>query len=691
MSSFYWPFLLVRLVEVTMFSLFITILIYFPTEHHQIDGYRINWYRFWHFAFFIWLSCVYMQTFGQLLSLIFLDQLEISIVMAQLWFIQLSLVNGYLINLAHMNIPILMFVSDILATKPISNGLMFSFYGIDRCQPETEMSIMMMKFNIDESRVYTQLTQVFINMIIIRLLTFILMCFRFSFGNRKWSLMDCFCCLIDSNHSNNKLTINTGLSQIEPIPIDYGKNRNRFTINDHKIIKLSEISRIKHGKERQFEQFSRNKIIVGWRSLNLFASSSIKEIRPVRPESRLILRNLHGQFRFGTLNALMGTSGAGKTSLLRVLNGRCKTELSEETHIYLSRFTPIRICFITQDVSGHLLPGLTAKQSLVYASRLKNSGEECEGQVVEHEKIAKTLLDELDISDTEDTLVQDCSGGERKRLALALELTALRMPNLICIDEPTSGLDSNSAYIVVACLRRLVLRHNLTIVASIHQPNTEILMMFDQCYVLARGGVSIYSGPPNQISQQLEKIPEINVDVDKSKFPIEQLIKYSSYAYNDSVVQKLVKLNEQQMLSSSDSQDLTEQTQLVIDGIQLNRPQFSLRSVSILCQRYMVYVKGYLWLSLMIYIGIYLFYGLILRVFFSDKIAYTSGCIDMEDDFNSTCNRNQERIDREMDLASNYRYNFYLNSIFLFIVVLQTSLNFSKESIYFFNEHRNGK
>lgn len=608
-----------------------------------------------------------MQTFGQLLSLIFLDQFEISIVMAQLWFIQLSLVNGYLINLSHMNIPLLFLISEILATKPISNGLLYSFYGINRCDPEKEISIMLLKFNVAKDRVYSELCQVLANIIIIRTLTFALMCFRFSFS---W-----------------KLIFNKRITSSELIPIDYDTIDHKDHIINQGNSVINQLPRIKQRSEKQFEHFSRDKIIVAWRSLSLFASSSVKEMRSVCATSKLILRNLNGQFRFGTMNALMGTSGAGKTSLLKILNGRFKTKLSEETRIYLSRYTPIRICFITQDVSGHLLPGLTARQTLIYASRLKNSSIQTCGQI-EHEKIATFLLEELDISDIANTLVQDCSGGERKRLALAQELTALQMPNLICIDEPTSGLDSNSSYIVVSCLKRLVKYHNLTIVASIHQPNTEILMMFDQCYVLARGGVAIYSGPPMMISNHLTKIPEIKADLEV-KFPIEKLIKYSAFDHNHLIVQKLVKLNFEQ--NQKEDTDVAEQTQQVIDGIQLARPRFSLRSVSILSQRYLAYVKGYLWLSMIIYIAIYLFYGIILRIFFSEKIAFTSGCLDLEDGFNNTCNRDQERLEREMNLASNYRYNFYLNAIFLFIVVLQTSLNFSKESVFFFNEHRNGK
>ncbi|KAJ6217587.1 hypothetical protein RDWZM_008744, partial [Blomia tropicalis] len=153
-----------------------------------------------------------------------------------------------------------------------------------------------------------------------------------------------------------------------------------------------------------------------------------------------ILNNVSGQLRFGTLNALMGTSGAGKTSLLKVINGRYKTRLSDESEFYLSKHTNIETCFITQEVSGHLMTGLTAKQMLTYACKLKNPSSS-----VNVDKLVTDILDVLDLTDTANTRLEKCSGGERKRLALAAELTAKNMPNLICIDEPTSGLDSNSA------------------------------------------------------------------------------------------------------------------------------------------------------------------------------------------------------------------------------------------------------
>jgi ABC-type multidrug transport system ATPase subunit len=88
---------------------------------------------------------------------------------------------------------------------------------------------------------------------------------------------------------------------------------------------------------------------------------------------------------------------------------------------------------------------LTAKQNLIYASKLKNSFYD---QYIDHEMNVSTIMSELMIEDTVNTKVRNCSGGEQKRLAIGIELTALNKPNLIMFDEPTTGLDSNVAEVV---------------------------------------------------------------------------------------------------------------------------------------------------------------------------------------------------------------------------------------------------
>ena len=110
----------------------------------------------------------------------------------------------------------------------------------------------------------------------------------------------------------------------------------------------------------------------------------------------------------------------------------------------MSNGTPISTVFLTQEVDGHLMKGLTARQLLIYASKLKNSSQ----KNVDHNKIALGLLEELNLSAAASTKVQSLSGGEKKRLALASELTSTVMPNLILVDEICSGLDSNSAAVV---------------------------------------------------------------------------------------------------------------------------------------------------------------------------------------------------------------------------------------------------
>ena len=67
----------------------------------------------------------------------------------------------------------------------------------------------------------------------------------------------------------------------------------------------------------------------------------------------------------------------------------------------------------------------------------------------DHISNVQKLLTDLTLNDCADTLLSDCSGGQQKRIVVALELTAEIKPNIICIDEPTSGLDSNAAEQVI--------------------------------------------------------------------------------------------------------------------------------------------------------------------------------------------------------------------------------------------------
>jgi ABC-type multidrug transport system ATPase subunit len=179
-----------------------------------------------------------------------------------------------------------------------------------------------------------------------------------------------------------------------------------------------------------------NEIAIAWIDLNFSIKSFLAR------KKKLILNDLNGSVNFGSLNALMGPSGAGKTTLLKCINGKNKFGLEEKSKIYLNSNKKIRSCLIGNNEKERLIIGLTAKQNLIYASKLKNSGENFK---INHENNVHDLLSELMISDIADTKVEFCSGGEKRRLLIALELTSHIKPNLLCIDEPTSGLDSNAA------------------------------------------------------------------------------------------------------------------------------------------------------------------------------------------------------------------------------------------------------
>ncbi|KAH7643184.1 hypothetical protein HUG17_9875 [Dermatophagoides farinae] len=644
-ASLIYPVHLNDVITSFFIVLICAIILFITSGIIYVDQYRINWHP----------TCI--------------DQLELLLLLCQVILIISTMTNGLVVSIDIMDKPFYLAISHIIGTRYLMDGFIYVFFGIDRCDPQTEYSKILKQFFIDPDNVYWNLMYPMFVTIVIRIISVIVM--RWTFRN------------VNNGKIVSKKKMETLGKMLTPsIEID-------FHPTSVQIIDRNNNFEVDLPNENEFQQFCNGRYIIGWRHLTLFATETIYEVRPT-PESlddfgdKLILRNLSGQFQFGTLNAIMGSSGSGKTSLLKVFNGKMKTKLTGSTQFYLSRFVPIRTCYINQEVSNHLIPGLTSKQSLVYASKLKNCHQ---GQTIDHEQVATNLLNELDMANTANTMVQNCSGGERKRLALAMELTSVRMPNLICIDEPVSGLDSNSARLVLQCLRRFIARHpDITMVVSIHQPSTEQLDMFDLCYVLAFDGLGIYSGPPSGIKSFLTEASSIDND---KRFPIESLIRYSCTGHSNPIVQRLAEETDNQIHKITPS--LLQDTVHIKDGVQFHQIRFSLRSVAILFRRLVHFSFGYQWPIWLAYTFMYIFISALFRDLFNEKIAELDGCISMDDDFLAICsNVTNQKFIEDLRLVNNVNYVLFSSIAFVLIMSIQMINLFTLELKFFSTQHLNG-
>jgi ABC-type multidrug transport system ATPase subunit len=116
---------------------------------------------------------------------------------------------------------------------------------------------------------------------------------------------------------------------------------------------------------------------------------------------------------------------------------------------------------------------------------------------------AEETVREMGLKEAMDTrvggwAVKGISGGQRRRVSICMEI--LTRPELLFLDEPTSGLDSAASYHVMSRIAMLARREGMTVVASIHQPSTEVFSLFSSLCLLAYGR-TVYFGPPAMASQ----------------------------------------------------------------------------------------------------------------------------------------------------------------------------------------------
>lgn len=223
----------------------------------------------------------------------------------------------------------------------------------------------------------------------------------------------------------------------------------------------------------------------------------------LKAKNKHLLRCVTGKIKPGRITAVMGPSGAGKTTFLSALAGKaigCRmTGLilingkNESIHSYKKI-----IGFVPQDDIVH--GNLTVEENLWFSAHCRLSAFMPKPDKV---LIVERVIESLGLQSVRDSMVgtvekRGISGGQRKRVNVGLEM--VMEPSLLILDEPTSGLDSASSQLLLRALRREALE-GVNICMVVHQPSYALFKMFDDLVLLAKGGLIVYHGPVKKVEE----------------------------------------------------------------------------------------------------------------------------------------------------------------------------------------------
>lgn len=229
----------------------------------------------------------------------------------------------------------------------------------------------------------------------------------------------------------------------------------------------------------------------------------------LRGSGAIVLEGVTGEFPAGSLVAVMGGSGAGKSTFMNALADRApygivsgQVALNGVMGETIGKY-PRLVGFVPQDDIMH--DDLTVYENLLYSARLRLPPSVSTSQ---QRAIVEDVLEILDLNRIRDSVVgspekRGISGGQKKRVNIGMELVAY--PRVLFLDEPTSGLDSTASLQVARCLQRMR-SLGITVVTVIHQPRWSVFRCFSHCLLLARGGRTAFLGPTGAIQTYFESI-----------------------------------------------------------------------------------------------------------------------------------------------------------------------------------------
>lgn len=225
------------------------------------------------------------------------------------------------------------------------------------------------------------------------------------------------------------------------------------------------------------------------------------------------------------LTAILGPSGCGKSTLLKTLLGDSpKTtgrihiegiELNEDNYDLIKT----HIGYVPQDDIIHR--DLTVEQCLTYSAHLRLS----DISVHEQKIRVNEVLDTLGIRKIKDNLIENISGGQRKRVAIGVEI--LTKPRVLLLDEPTSPLDPQAIQEFLEILKSFC-KNGTSVIMVTHKP--EDLDYMDECIFMGVGGYLTYKGKPSELTNYFEQknIVEVYSIMDKT----EKIQKYATVFQN---------------------------------------------------------------------------------------------------------------------------------------------------------------
>jgi ABC-type multidrug transport system ATPase subunit len=210
-----------------------------------------------------------------------------------------------------------------------------------------------------------------------------------------------------------------------------------------------------------------------------------------------ILSQMNGFLKPGSVCAVLGSSGAGKSTFLDVISGRKKASSNVRGQVLVNGHANVSMKHVsrycTQDDA--LFGNLTVRETLLYAARFNLNEKMSESERIQ---VVDDMIEEFGLKGVENTIIgtplmKGCSGGQVRRVSVASQIIGLK-GGIFFLDEPTSGLDSVAAFSVIESVKQLAIQYNSTILATIHQPSSETFNLFTHVLIMSQGS-TVYFGP----------------------------------------------------------------------------------------------------------------------------------------------------------------------------------------------------